>query len=676
MEKKNGKHKVLVIGSESDLTNVTKQALASDFELTYASDDKEALAKARTEIPDAILLGYLEPRGSSFELHQKLRDGWITKNIPLLVVDIDSDQHQTKGWRRDEGLQMDADNYVAITGHYTGKDAATISKLAEPLREKLDIKLKEKQNTFKEALLDSNAFCVTWEQIAGRGAFELQQEGIIDNVTKVMKGGMIHGVSVTDNPGGNPAISTGMLCTEIKKMGVEPLVHLACRDKNRNEMESELYGLAAAEVRNLLILTGDAPSSGGFNGKPKPVFDLDPIQTLQLIEKMNNGLEHEVMGKKKVLAPTDLYAGVCVSPFKKLESELMGQYSKLRKKIAAGAKFIITQVGYDARKFDELLRWMKLNGYNIPVLANIYVLPCGAAKVMNANQIPGCVVTDKFVAELAEEKKAEDKGKSARFLRAAKMYAIARGMGYAGAHIGGNGITYEVVKYIVEKGEELAANWQKLVAEFDYPQKDGFYLYEKDTKTGLNLDTPAAKPLKPSTPFMYRLALLAHAMLFNPDNRLFKLLRPLAKYIDSSPKLRAFFGYSEHLSKVALFGCLNCGDCALFDVAYLCPVSQCPKNQRNGPCGGSYDGWCEVYPNERKCIWVKAYERQKSTKQADKREEYIVPPCNWDLWETSSWLNFYLGRDHSAKRLGIEPPADKQAPKESGKAEKALKATA
>ncbi len=477
-------------------------------------------------------------------------------------------------------MHLHADNYVAITGHYTGEDAAAISKLAEPLREKLDIRLKEKRNTFKEALLDPNAFCVTWEQIAGRGAFELQQEEIIDNVARVMKGSKVHGVSVTDNPGGNPAISTEMLCTEIKKMGVEPLVHLACRDKNRNEMESVLYGLAAAGVRNLLILTGDAPSSGGFNGKPKPVFDLDPIQTLQLIEKMNSGLEHEVMRKKKVLAPTDLYAGACVSPFKKLESELMGQYGKLRKKIEAGAKFIITQVGYDARKYDELLRWMRINGYNIPVLANIYVLPYGAAKVMNANQIPGCVVTDKFVAELAEERKAEDKGKSARFLRAAKMYAIARGMGCAGAHIGGHGITYEAVKYIVEKGEELSANWQELVAEFDYPQKDGFYLFEKDTRTGLNLDKPAAKPLKPSLPLLYRLARLAHAMLFNPENRLFKMLRPLAKYIDSSPKLRAFFGYSEHLSKVALFGCMNCGDCALFDVAYLCPMSQCPKSQR------------------------------------------------------------------------------------------------
>jgi methylenetetrahydrofolate reductase (NADPH) len=99
---------------------------------------------------------------------------------------------------------------------------------------------------------------------------------------------------------------------------------------------------------------------------------------------------------------------------------------------------------------------------------------------------------------------------------------------------------------------------------------------------------------------------------------------------------------------------MNCGDCALFDVGYLCPMSQCPKNQRNGPCGGSFEGWCEVYPGERKCVWVKAYQRLKAMKKESEIGENLVPPCNWELWETSSWLNFYLGRDHLATKAGIE----------------------
>ena len=139
------------------------------------------------------------------------------------------------------------------------------------------------------------------------------------------------------------------------------------------------------------------------------------------------------------------------------------------------------------------------------------------------------------------------------------------------------------------------------------------------------------------------------------------MLLPMARAIDKTGWLKRVFGWSEHQAKVALFGCLNCGDCGLFDVAYQCPMSQCPKNQRNGPCGGSYQGWCEVYPDEKKCIWVKAYERLRVVKKEDEIGENVVPPVDWVFWETSSWLNFYNGRDHSARRLGIKKPGEKAA---------------
>ncbi|TDA69977.1 MAG: methylenetetrahydrofolate reductase [Clostridia bacterium] len=517
------------------------------------------------------------------------------------------------------------------------------------LKERVKEKLEQKANTFKEVILSPDIFCVTWEQIPGRGAFELQQAEIIDNAERAARGSRIHAMSVTDNPGGNPALSTEMLCAELKRLGMEPLVHLACRDKNRNEIESILYGLAAEGVRNILVLTGDFPSSDAFNGRPKPVFDLDPVHVLQLVKTVNNGLEHEVMGKKKTLAPTDFFAGASVSPFKQLESELMGQYYKLDKKIQAGAGFLITQVGYDARKFHELLQWLKMNKYNIPVLANIYVLSYGAARAMNANQIPGCVVTGKLLAELAEEAKAKDKGVSARLNRAAKMYAVAKGMGYAGAHIGGQGIRYDMVEYIIEKGEELSKNWRDLVPEFDYPQNNGFYFFQKDLESGLNLEKPALRVRRPSLQPMYGISKLAHALFFEPKNPVFKMLKPIATVIDSRPTLRRVFSSFEHLGKAALYGCMSCGDCALFDIAYLCPMSQCPKNQRNGPCGGSYMGWCEVYPNQKRCMWVKAYERLNGHNKAEEIGGYIVPPCNWELWRTSSWLNFYFGRDHATK---------------------------
>jgi hypothetical protein len=135
--------------------------------------------------------------------------------------------------------------------------------------------MEKERNILKEAIVNPDTFCITWEQIAGRGAFEKQQEEIFKNARTAARGGRIHGISITDNPSGNPAFATEMLCVEVKKLGIEPLVHFALRDKNRNEIESLLYGMAAARVRNLLVLSGDYPSENGFSGIAKPVFDLD-----------------------------------------------------------------------------------------------------------------------------------------------------------------------------------------------------------------------------------------------------------------------------------------------------------------------------------------------------------------------------------------------------------------
>jgi methylenetetrahydrofolate reductase (NADPH) len=672
MEQLNQKRKVLVIGTIPEFHQWMGESLRDRFEVIDASTESEGLSKARGERPEALILGYLDPRGSSFRLHKKLREGWITKHIPQLIVDAHFPGQPEKAWTGEEAMQMDAEEYLLVSPEDVGSVAESIEALRLP--EKIDVKLSERANLFREAILAPEVFCVTWEQIPGRGAFEMQQETVFDNVAKAAEMGKIHAISVTDNPGGNPAISTEMLCAEIKKLGTEPLVHLACRDKNRSQIESMLYGLAASGVRNILALTGDYPSPEGFEGKPKPVFDVDSVNVVRLAEAMNRGLEHSAVGKKVTLAPTDLFVGVCVSPFKKLESELSAQYYKLKKKIEAGAKFIIIQVGYDARKFHEVVQWLRVNRYDVPVLANIYVLPLGAAKLMNNNKIPGCVVTDKLVAELTEEAKAPDKGKAARLLRAAKLYAISKGVGYAGAHIGGHGITSEMVEYIISKGEELSKDWEKLVSDLDYPQREGFYLFEKDPKTGLNTDILAKKPSRPSPPFIYRLSRIAHFTLFEEKSLVFKMVRPIAKWADVSPRVRGIFEFFEHMAKTVLFHCLNCGDCALFDVGFVCPTSQCPKGQRNGACGGSYQGWCEVYPNEKKCVWVQAYDRLKSYHEENSLGAYIVPPCNWDLWQTSSWLNFYMGRDHTAKRLGIKPPAPKTSPEAAKKTPEKLKA--
>lgn len=512
---------------------------------------------------------------------------------------------------------------------------------------------------FHQSLNDKDEFTVTWELVPGRGSFEKAQEVVIASAEQAAKGGKVQALTITDNPGGNPAISAEMLGAEVNKLGVEPLVHFTCKDKNRNQLEGLLYGMERANVRNLLVMTGDYTYSG-FKGRSKPVFDLDPTMLVDLITTMNQGLEVPTLKGSTTLAPTHFYAGAAVSPFKALESEQMGQYYKLKKKLEAGSQFIVTQLGYDARKFQEALMMVKHWGFeHIPVIGNIYLLPLGAARLMNRNGLPGCVVTNELVETIAKEAQAEDKGKQKRLERAAKMYAFMKGMGFAGVHVGGHGMKYEDLEFILGKGEELAPNWQEVLPEFDFPQPNGWYFFEKDEKTGLNASTPMDRSKeRPSASFGYKAFRVLHETMFEEKGFLFKPMQSLAKAVDGSGLEHAFTRV-EHFMKVMTNECMHCGDCGLFDVAYLCPTSQCPKGQRNGPCGGSFEGWCEVYPKEKQCIYVRAYPRLKSHGSEDTLGAYLVPPVNYDLLWTSSWLNFFLGRDHSAKRLGIKPPAKK-----------------
>ena len=510
------------------------------------------------------------------------------------------------------------------------------------------------ENRFKTSLTDPGTLSVTWELVPGRGAREKDQEKALNAAQQAAKGGRIHALTITDNPGGNPAILADYLGGEILRAGIEPLVHFTCKDKNRNQIESQLYALDRAGMRNILVMSGDYPVTG-FQGRPRPVFDLDPVTAVDLVTQMNAGLEYPGLKGTIKHQPSDFFAGVAVSPFKATEAEQMAQYFKLKKKIAAGAAFVVTQLGYDARKFHEVLLFMKQNHLDVPVVGNIYILPFGAGKVMNQNKIPGCVVTDKLVAELDQERGAADKGVGARLLRASRMYAIMKGMGFSGVHIGGHNIQYEQVEQVINDGEALSANWRDLVHHLDYPQPDGFYYFDRDPATGLNADTATrrqGRPLDAPVDFSYRLSRVVHQLMFEPRKNLYGLMAAVSRRVDGSA-LEGAFHKLEHLAKVSLFDCQDCGDCALIDVAYNCPTGQCPKNQRNGACGGSFNGFCEVYPEKRKCIYVKAYSRLKNYGEEGNLDREAVPPCNWDFFRTSSWINFYLGRDHTAKRMGV-----------------------
>ena len=100
----------------------------------------------------------------------------------------------------------------------------------------------------------------------------------------------------------------------------------------------------------------------------------------------------------------------------------------------------------------------------------------------------------------------------------------------------------------------------------------------------------------------------------------------------------------EKATKEALFDCRMCGQCVLHETGMTCPM-RCPKNLRNGPCGGVLqDGNCEVLPDQP-CVWVLAWRRSRKLPLWRDHMEHVSPPVDWRLEGTSSWINFVTGRD-------------------------------
>jgi hypothetical protein len=99
---------------------------------------------------------------------------------------------------------------------------------------------------------------------------------------------------------------------------------------------------------------------------------------------------------------------------------------------------------------------------------------------------------------------------------------------------------------------------------------------------------------------------------------------------------------AEHIIKRPLFGCQMCGQCALRYTGFTCSM-QCPKQLRNGPCGGAADGHCEVY-EDRQCVWVRVYNRSRFLHREGEMER-ILPPNDWRLKDSSSWINHLAGKD-------------------------------
>ena len=508
------------------------------------------------------------------------------------------------------------------------------------------------ENRFRDKLAKKSEFVISVELVPTRGLMRKDFEELIAFTEKALEFGKIDALSLTDNPGGNPRLAPDVLGLDILYRGMYPLVHLTCKDLNRNGLESRAFQLNRMGIENVLALTGDLPADG-YHGVARASFDIDSVGLVKMLADMNRGLEVQVRpGKFQSLEPTNFFIGASVSPFKQQRAELLGQYIKLEKKVANDADFLITQLGYDMRKFDELLRYLKAAGLDVPVIGNVYVPHRIVSRVMNENQVPGCVVTDQMLEWVNQQAAAADKGKAAFLEFAAKQVAILRGLGYRGAHIGGFGLSFADIRQVIDAAEQFAGDWKSFVGEILYPQAEEYYFFKADPASGLSTDEPAeAGDSKRGGPRVeYEMMKYIHRTFFEPGTAGFRIAKGVCSCVDRSEQATQVFNKVEKAVKFLVNNCQGCGDCSLAELAFLCPESGCPKNLRNGPCGGSFQGICER--GDRKCYWKRVVKRLDRDGELEKIKGPEPIYRNADLQDRSSWLNFYLGRDHYQAETG------------------------
>ncbi len=495
---------------------------------------------------------------------------------------------------------------------------------------------------FQSDLLSPDKFVVTLELVPGREASGRSVDTVIGIARDAYSDGRLSAVSMTDNPGGNPALSPDVLGYEIFKIGMDVIVHFTCRDMNRVGMESRALQLAMMGMKNILALTGDY-SGRGFGGQGAPVFDIDSVQ-LQILLGMLN---------ERLLAsgdPDPFFSGCAVSPFKATEAESFAQYAKLCRKAAAGAKFVITQLGYDADKYGELLRMLRYMGWDLPILGSVYVLNLAAARILNAGKVPGAYVSDSLLHLVEREWRQPAQGREAEIERAARLGAVLKGLGYKGIHIGGIHRNFDVVGKLLDRMSQLESQWQELVPGIAFSAQGGYRAYPAgahEPAFGRSVQT-----LGIIEKMRFAFLRQSHDLFFDRGNFLGSLFHKFCGLCSGTWVERAIMKGLEDPIKRMLLNCLRCGDCGIQHVGFLCPESGCPKHMRNGACGGSRDGKCEVYP-DRDCIWVRAYSRLAHIGKSDQMVKGCVPPRMWELNQSSSWFNFHLRRDHQYASSGI-----------------------
>jgi 5,10-methylenetetrahydrofolate reductase len=241
-----------------------------------------------------------------------------------------------------------------------------------------------------KSLLEAGKFVVTAEVGPLKGTDTTE----IEEVAELLRG-RIDAINVTDQQSSVMRLGSLATCHLLKQKGLDPVFQITCRDRNRIALQSDLLSASVLGIENILAITGDLPSLGD-HPQAKPVYDLDSVQLLWVINRLNEG--YDMVGNELKGKP-NFFPGAVVNPGANTEAAIELQLIKMEKKLAVGAKFFQTQAIYDIDAFTKFMK--RVEGFNAPILAGIIPLKsAGMARFMN-NNVAGISVPEELIEKMA-----------------------------------------------------------------------------------------------------------------------------------------------------------------------------------------------------------------------------------------------------------------------------------
>lgn len=237
-----------------------------------------------------------------------------------------------------------------------------------------------------ERSLGSNKLTITGEITPPASA---SREKMIE-LARILKGS-VTAVNITDSPMGSVRLCSLAGASIVLSEGVEPILQITCRDRNRIALSDEVLGGYALGIRNLLALRGDRRN---VDGEIPVAGDLDTPGELRLISDLRNG--KDVYGND-IEPPGELFVGTVANPF---IGDLGTNVAMMKERIAAGAEFVQTQSVFDTERFDAWLTEMRSSGATLPILPGVIPLKSYKSAVYMRENIPGIVIPDRFVERL------------------------------------------------------------------------------------------------------------------------------------------------------------------------------------------------------------------------------------------------------------------------------------